>query len=470
VTVSSTQGGSVSVQTTIKGVVPQAFAAAGGNQSVAKGSIVTLDGSGSIGMGLTYSWSVDALSTNIATDPLWAPTSPTTGFTFPSTDDLITITLTVTDSLGVTSSDTIFVTNTVMAAAGLDQTFLPPPNGPGFPDAGVLLDASSSQGVGLSFSWVQIPVDTTASPQCVNDALDGAVSIAIDPTNAALTTVSMPLTGGCVTLELTASGPGGFATDTVTIKAPVGAPAANAGVDIVTFASQIVQLDASASTGLINSPTSTPPGFVWTQLAGGTDTVAIGKTVAGGIEYISATTGVPFTIDPNVDAIPAAADVTAPNISMPVFVFPATFQTLTFQVDVTGPGGSASSTVNVIMDNPATADILTPTRARYVENKGRFTVSGTTDHIGANGHSVTCWLAAPGAPLTDANLIGTGSVIPNTPDWKVDVFNGLNPCLADPGVDPTDCKGTPIGSHVLQVQCISSLGGTLDTPLDWEAK
>jgi len=55
--------------------------------------------------------------------------------------------------------------------------------------------------------------------------------------------------------------------------------------------------------------------------------------------------------------------------------------------------------------------------------------------------------------------------------WQIDVTLpvGVNPCLADPGiVDINDCTGTPIADHAFQVQCISTLGGTL--LMDWEAK
>lgn len=64
---------------------------------------------------------------------------------------------------------------------------------------------------------------------------------------------------------------------------------------------------------------------------------------------------------------------------------------LTFPVVVSGPGGSTSDTVDVIVDDPGTSDTLTPGRARYDGKKERFTIDGTSS-IPGPGHSVTCWL------------------------------------------------------------------------------
>lgn len=430
VSVASGQGGLVTAPTQVLGVVPDLLAAAGGPQTVALGSLVTLDGSASVhGAGTTFLWTQVGGTGVVLSDP--AAVSPT--FTFPATTDLLTFTLTITDVFGITSTDNATVTNTVFAVAGLDQDLAL------FPDAGVALDASQSQGAGLSYSWAQIPVDTAVSTQCVGVTLDAAASVAIDPVNTALATLTMPLEGGCVTLELTASGPGGSATDTITIKAPVGAPVADAGTDIVVFANEVVQLDAGASAGIINTDGT---GFTWLQIGTG-DAVQLGTLQPDNT----------ILIDP----------LGPPHIPNPAFVFPATPQTLTFQVTVLGPGGSSTASVNVIVDNPGTADTLIPNRARYVENKERFTVSGNSS-IPGPGHSVTCWLGSP----TTGDLIGT-SAVDAVAGWKVDTFGGINPCLTDPGiVDPTNCKNVPIADHLLQVHCVSTLGGTLI--MDWEAK
>lgn len=423
VTIDSAQGGTVTAPTTILGVVPDVLAAAGGTVVVAKGSLATLDGSASIGLGLSYSW-VQTGGTAIA---LAGGTTASPSFTFPSVDDLITLVLTVTDQNGMTSSDTAIVTNTVVAVAGTDQDLLL------FPDAGVALDASASQGSGLSYVWSQIATDTIASPQCAGETLDRAASIAVDALDPALATLTMPLEGGCVTLELTVAGPGGTATDSITIKAPVGAPLADAGADIVVFTNELVQLDASASSGIINTDGT---GFAWTQTAG--ETVELGTLQSDGS----------LLIDP----------AGPPGISMPAFIFPSTFQTLTFQVVVSGPGGSTSDIVNVIVDDPGTADTLTPGRARYDGKKARFTISGTSS-IPGPGHSVTCWLGDQALGLE----IGTAAV-DAIADWKIDVIGGINPCEEDPGLSADCDTGTP----TMQLRCISTLGGAL--LMDYEAR
>ncbi len=423
ITIDSGQGGTVTAPTTILGAVPDVLAAAGGTLVVAKGSTATLDGSASIGVGLTYSW-VQANGTAVT---LVDATTASPSFVFPSADDLITIVLTVTDQNGMTSSDTAIVTNTVVAVAGADQDLLV------FPDAGVALDASASQGSGLSYSWAQIATDTIASPQCVGETLDRDASVAIDPLDSSMATLSMPLIGGCVTLELTVSGPGGSAPDAIVIKAPVGAPVANAGANIVVFTNELVQLDGSASAGLIFTDGT---GFGWTQLAG--ETVALGTLEQDGS----------LTIVPGVP----------PGISMPAFVFPSTFQTLTFQVEVCGIGGCTSDTVDVIVDDPGTSDTLTPGRARYDGKKERFTIDGTSS-IPGPGHSVTCWLGDQALGLE----IGTAAV-DAIADWKVDTIGGINPCAIDPGM-AADCdSGTP----TMLIRCISTLGGALQ--MDYEAR
>ncbi len=457
VSVASGQGGLISAPTQVVGVVPDLLAAAGGTAVVDMGASVTLDGSASLGAaGTTYSW-LQTGGTDITLQAGWDATAISPTFTFPTASDLLTFELTLTDAFGATSTDTAIVTNTVVAVAGADQDLAV------FPDAGAALDASATQGAGLTYTWTQIATDTIVSPQCVGQPLDGAISVVNDPAIAALATLTMPLEGGCVTLDLTVTGVGGTSSDTITIKAPVGAPVADAGTNLVVFAGELVQLNASASSGIISAD-----GFTWTQLAGGLDTVALGEAAPGGtIDYISSATGATFNIDPLVGPIPAAADVTAPKISMPVFMFPLQFQTLNFQVDVVGPGGASSATVSVIVDNPAQADTLTPNRARYVENKERFVVSGNSS-IDGPGHSVDCWLGSP----STGDYIGNGPVLQTgNGAWQIDVTLpvGVNPCLADPGiVDINDCTGTPIADHAFQVQCISTLGGTL--LMDWEAK
>ncbi len=139
ISIDSAQGGTVSSLTTIIGAVPDVIAAAGGTMVVPTGAVATLDGTGSVGSELTYSW-VQTGGGNISLDPLWDPTSATPSFTFPSTNDLLTFVLTVTDLNGISGSDTAIVTNTVVAVAGADQDLVT------YPDTGVAIDGSASPG------------------------------------------------------------------------------------------------------------------------------------------------------------------------------------------------------------------------------------------------------------------------------------------------------------------------------------
>ncbi|MFQ5414895.1 MAG: hypothetical protein ACE5E6_10600, partial [Phycisphaerae bacterium] len=87
VTVSSSQGGTATAPTTIVGAIPPVLAAAGGTIVVPTGSLATLDGTASIGLGLTYSWVQSGSLTGFdaTLDPLWDPTAVQPQFTFPAT-------------------------------------------------------------------------------------------------------------------------------------------------------------------------------------------------------------------------------------------------------------------------------------------------------------------------------------------------------------------------------------------------
>jgi uncharacterized repeat protein (TIGR01451 family) len=91
---------------------------AGTSQTVAPGTAVTLDGSGSSdpdGDPLTYGWTQVGGTAVTLSDP--AAVNPT--FTAPSTPGVLTFTLTVTDTFGLADSDTTTVT------VALYQTYLP---------------------------------------------------------------------------------------------------------------------------------------------------------------------------------------------------------------------------------------------------------------------------------------------------------------------------------------------------------
>ena len=132
----------------VQAILPQANA--GGDQDVAEGATVTLDGTGSTGRNITYAWTPESgtgwtLSDPTAPAPTFtAPSITTAGGTLP-----LTFQLTVTDDLTATSSDTVVVNVAdLQAVAGEDQTAAP--------GATVTLDGSASTPTtGLTYAWTQ---------------------------------------------------------------------------------------------------------------------------------------------------------------------------------------------------------------------------------------------------------------------------------------------------------------------------
>ncbi len=135
------------------------IAAAGTDQQVSGGALVTLDGSGSSGTDLTFTWNQVAgpdatLSSTSTQKPVF--TAPTA-----STATVVTFQLVVEDTNGLQDSDTVDVTilpsdasTTASANAGADQQV----------DEGALttLDGTASEGTSLTYSWEQLSGTTVA--------------------------------------------------------------------------------------------------------------------------------------------------------------------------------------------------------------------------------------------------------------------------------------------------------------------
>lgn len=357
ISIDSSSGGSTSSQVVVVGAVPDVIAVAGGTYVVATGSAVLLDGSGSVGLSLTYNW-IQGLGTPVT---LTGANTATPSFTFPASSDLLTFTMTVTDANGISSSDIATVTNTVVAIAGADQVFAT------YPDTGVTIDASASVGAQLNYSWVQ-----TTGPAAT-----------LDNPNSAVANFAFPLEGGTIIFEVTVSGPGGISSDSVSITAPVGAPIANAGPDQSVFSDELVQLDGGASAGLIDT-------YSWTAPV----VVTLGCLQTDG------------SIDTSV-----ACNL---NIPDPAFIFPGSPGTLTFSLVVTGPGGSsAADSVDITAGDPVGADELNINRAEYKSAKGEWRIDGTSS-IPGPGHTVTVYLDS----LLESNVIGIAAV-DAIGDWRV---------------------------------------------------
>ena len=129
------------------------LAAAGADQQVDGGVLVTLDGSGSSGTDVSYEWteiggSTVSLSSNSTEKPVF--TAP-----FVGEATVVTFQLVVIDGNGLQDSDTVDITilpsesgTTLQASAGADQQVTE--------GELITLDATASEGSSLSYSWEQV--------------------------------------------------------------------------------------------------------------------------------------------------------------------------------------------------------------------------------------------------------------------------------------------------------------------------
>jgi hypothetical protein len=270
------------------------------------------------------------------------------------------LTLTVTSSAGGTDTDTVRGVGAalapigVQAFAGADATVQQGQQ--------VTLDGSGSTGDIASYSWHQT----------------AGTAVTLTGANTAKPSFTVPSTPGTLTFSLTVTGPGDDSTDTVDLTvADVVVPSADAGPDQTVVRGTAVRLNGGASTGAST--------FAWTQLQ-----------AAG---------------DP-------AVTLTGATTATPSFTFPAYSKPLTFQLTVTGPGGSATDTVSVAPK----PDPLTVT-ARYRTGTKQWIITGTatllspantvTVHVGSTLSGAVIGAPAPVDPATGAWTVKlSGSTVP----------------------------------------------------------
>jgi hypothetical protein len=201
----------------------------------------------------------------------------------------------------------------------------------------VTLSGAGSSGNITGFSWRQ----TAGTPVVLTGATTSTA------------TFTAPGTSGALAFELTVSGPGGTSVDAVTVQVLAGAPpVANAGPDQRVVQGRAVTLDATASTGATR--------FQWRQLS-----------------------GVPVTL-------------TGADTARPGFTFPRQNTVLVFELTVSGPGGTATDTVQVTNIQ----DTLTVTRAEFSLARREWLIEGTATVVGP-GNTLTLHL---GPTLADPVL------------------------------------------------------------------
>ncbi|MFT9598615.1 PKD domain-containing protein [Mesobacillus sp.] len=193
----------------------------------------------------------------------------------------------------------------------------------------VNLNGNGSTGPITSYNWLQIAGE----------------SVILENPNTVAPSFIAPGTTGILTFELTVQGEGGPSSDTVDIVVveTTDAPVANAGQDQNVQQGILITLNGSA-TGDVTS-------FNWEQTSG-----------------------------PSVQLLNA-------DTANATFITPKQLTTLTFELTVSGPGGSSTDTTQVI----TLPDNLTITRAEYRIGDSEWRVSGTTNVPGP-GVTITIFI------------------------------------------------------------------------------
>ncbi len=266
-----------------------------------------------------------------------------------SSDTIHAVTLTVEDfgqgdlpipTTGVLTFITISVPAnvTVVSSRGGRQTIPVTINGAVTPPTGVVANAGPDQTV-IFGAPVQLngagstgPITTYQWAQVL-----GEPTVTLTGATTPNPTFTAPNTETTLTFELSVDGEGGPSTDTVTINVInfVPPPVANAGENQTVQQGSPVTLTGSA-TGFVST-------YQWRQTSGPT------------------------------------VQLTNANSQNASFTFPNQVATLTFELVVTGPGGTSTDTVQI----SSVGDVITVTRVEFRTGDSEWRISGTSTVIGA---------------------------------------------------------------------------------------
>jgi hypothetical protein len=247
--------------------------------------------------------------------------------------------ITVTSSAGGSHEEPTSVSGDYFPGAPLMAVAIAPESAVAGQD--VVLDATSSSGDITSYRWTQ---------------LDGPAVTLVGADTAKASFVA-PAPGSVVTLQLELTGPLGTVTDTVSVNIEnIQPPTAAAGPDQTVLGGAKVTLDGGASTGAAT--------YAWAQTGG------------------------------------PAVTLTGANTPKPSFTLPPGSAPLTFELTVTGPGGTATDTVVV----SGLVDTINGT-AEYRTRDAEWRISGASSVAGP-GNTITIYLSS----TTDGKVVGTAQV------------------------------------------------------------
>ena len=396
------------------------IAVVGAAQTVAKRSLVTLDGSGSHdpdGNSITYSWTQTAgpsvvLSSTTAVKPQ---------FTAPGVSASLSFSLTVNDGQSSSTSATAIVTvmnHAPVGSAGADVTVAA--------NAPVALDGAGSSDADadpLTYKWVQ-----TAGPSVTLSSSSIANPTFVAPNSAAVLQFTLVVNDG--------EADSASSVVTITVMPPSVAPTAMAGLSITTPKRSFVTLDGSGS-----DPQGKPLTYQWTQTAG--TAVTLQNATSANPEFVvPATEGdLQFSLTVNngtLSSLPSSVTVHVQNYA-PIIS--------SVMLSSAAPRRNDPISVQVISSDPD-QDSLTTT---YAWTRNGVTVAAATGPSYPLGNQVKNDVIAVMVTVSDGTLSAASSASVTIADSPA-VLTGVAPTSATYGqqvsfhVTASDADGDPTGS------------------------